>query len=276
MIMPSINGRTQVIVHLAWPSVHLRTPSFFNPRMIERGIDAVLVPWQVKPEALTQVWDALRHCESVAGVIVTIPHKISVAGLCDRLEGDAALLKVANVARRHADGTFTGAMFDGEAYVAGLRQQGHEPRGKKILLVGAGGAGTAIAFSLARAGVEKLTISNRDQEKADKLAGQVGAVWPLVNVTAGDNAPQGYDIIINATALGLKAGDAMPFDPDCLDPGALAAEVVMNPAETPVLTAAAARGNPIHQGEHMITAQIDLLADFILRGDDKKLVDNNA
>lgn len=270
MIMSSINGRTQVIVHLAWPSVHLRTPSFFNPRMTERGIDAVLVPWQVKPEALSRVWDALRYCESVAGVIVTIPHKTSVAGLCDQLEGDASLLNVANVARRHADGTFTGAMFDGEAYVAGLRQQGHEPRSKKVLLVGAGGAGTAIAFSLARAGVAKLTISNRDQTKADNVAGQVRGVWPLVNVIAGDNAPEGYDIVINATALGLKAGDAMPFDPVRLDAGALAAEVVMNPSETPVLKAAAARGNPIHRGEYMITAQIDLLADFILFGEVEK------
>lgn len=82
-------------------------------------------PWQAQPEQLPPVWEGLRHSESLAGVMVTIPHKAAVAGLCDRLEGNAATLGVANIVRRETNGGFTGAMFDGEAYVAGLEAQGH-------------------------------------------------------------------------------------------------------------------------------------------------------
>jgi len=259
-----IDGKTRVVVHLAWPSAHLRTPTFFNPRCRELGLNAVLVPWAVKPERLADAWQGLRHVENLAGVILTLPHKQAAAPLCDALEGDAVDLGVVNVARRDGEGRFTGRMYDGEGMVQGMLRQGVDPAGKRTLLLGAGGAATAIAFSLARAGVSSLSIANRSAGRAQALAARVGARVPGVPVQAAGNDPAGYELVVNATSLGLRPDDPMPCDPARLDPGATVAEVVMQPAETPLLIAARERGARVHKGEHMITAQMDLLIGFLL------------
>jgi len=149
-----INGSTRLVVHLAYPSAHLQTPQLFNVRCRELGLNAVQVPWQVHADHLQQVLAALRVSESVSGMIVTIPHKQSIAALCDRLEGPAALLKVANVVRKTPDGALVGRILDGEGFIGGLRRQGRDPRGKKALLVGAGGVAVAIAYALLDAGVQ--------------------------------------------------------------------------------------------------------------------------
>lgn len=259
-----INGKTKVIVHLAYPSTHLRTPSFFNPLMEEQRRNAVLVPWQVSPENLPQVWEALRISESVAGVIVTIPHKTSVAGLCDRLEGAAKFLNVANVARKTDDGQFIGHMYDGPGYLQGLKSQGHEMRGRSVLLLGAGGAATGIAHSMVEEGVARLTIANRTRAKAKALADALNAEFGADIVSEGEAAGGDHDVIINATSVGLKESDPLPIDPETIRPDALVGEVIMQPDITPLLLASAARGCQIHKGKFMILGQTQLLAEFIL------------
>lgn len=134
-----ISGKTRVVVHLTYPAKHLRTPEFFNPLLERLGYDGVLVPWEVSPANLATAWEGLRGIENLAGVIVTVPHKLEVATLCDELKGTALLLKVCNVAKRLADGRFTGRMFDGDGFVAGLKKQGHDLSRKRVLLLGAGG-----------------------------------------------------------------------------------------------------------------------------------------
>lgn len=260
----NIDGRTRVIVHLAYPSTHLRTPSFFNPLIEKQGRNAVLVPWQVSPENLPQVWEALRLCESLAGVIVTIPHKTDIAGLCDELEGAARFLQVSNVARRTDDGRFIGRMYDGPGYLQGLRNEGHEMLGRRVLLLGAGGAATGIAHSLVEEKVECLTIANRTRSKAEDLAAKLNAEFGTDIVSADEAVGGDHDVVINATSVGLKADDPLPIDPDSIQPDALVGEVIMQPDVTALLEAARARGCAIHKGQHMITGQTELLADFLL------------
>ncbi|MCA3459259.1 MAG: shikimate dehydrogenase [Rhodobacter sp.] len=259
-----INGTTKVIAHLAYPSKHLRTPLFFNPLCEQQGRNAVLVPWQVHPDQLDAAWEGLRQVESLAGVLVTIPHKTAAARLCDRLEGVSKLLGVVNAARRLPDGRFVGRIFDGLGFVHGLGKAGHSIAGKRVLLVGAGGAATSIAHALIESGVESLTITNRSPEKADQLVNLLQREFPGRRLRAGDNHTGGYDIVINGTSLGMKADDPVPFSADTLESGTLVAEVIMQPDETVFLKQAAARGCVIHKGHHMITGQIELLAAFLL------------
>lgn len=259
-----INGKTKIIVHLAYPSTHLRTPSFFNPLMDMHRRNAVLVPWQVSPENLSQVWEALRVSESVAGVIVTIPHKTAVAHLCDRLEGAARFLKVANVARKTPDRQFIGRMYDGPGYIEGLRSQGHEMRGRRVLLLGAGGAATGIAHSMVKEGVAGLTIANRTRAKAEALGDALNAEFGTTIVSAGEANGRDHDVVINATSAGLNESDNLPIDPGTIRPDALVGEVIMQPDVTPLLIAAQARGCQIHKGKFMIQGQTELLAEFIL------------
>lgn len=258
-----ITGTTRVVVHLTYPAKHLRTPSLFNPLLERLGHDGVLVPWEVAPANLACAWQGLRGIENLAGVIVTVPHKLEVAHLCDELQGTAQLLNVCNVARRLPDGCFSGRMFDGEGFVRGFQNQGHGLAGKRVLLLGAGGAATGIAHALLAEPLAQLVISNRSAVKAEALASQLRSLVPGRQVAAGPADGRGFDVVINATALGLKAGDPLPLPVETLAPGTLVAEVVMNPDLTALLEAAQARGCQIHKGVHMLTGQVQLLADFL-------------
>ncbi|MBM2766293.1 shikimate dehydrogenase family protein [Burkholderia anthina] len=259
-----IDGKTQVIVLMAWPSTHIRTPGFFNALCAERGINAVMVPWAVRPEHLDAAWQGLRHIDNLAGIVLTIPHKQNAAPLCDSLEGDAGLLHVVNAVRRNADGTYTGRVYDGFGLVDGMLRRGIELAGKRVLLLGAGGAATAIALSIARHRVAQLTIANRSADKADRLATLVAHTTPGARIDSGPAKARGYDVIINATSLGMKPDDALPVDLDGMGADTVVAEVVMNPAQTSLLNEAAARGARIHHGEHMVTAQLESFVEFLL------------
>lgn len=262
--MQVISGKTRIVAHLAHPAGHLRTPGLFNAFCARRGLDAVLVPWQVAAEDLPAVFEGLRRVENLAGVVVTIPHKGAVASLCDRLSPTARALGVVNAARRDGAGRFHGAMFDGTGLVRGLRDQGHEVRGRRVLLIGAGAAATGIAEALLREGVECLTIANRSEATAMELVHRLHAALPDGRVAFGPADATGADLVVNGTSLGMKPDDPLPLDPATLAPGTLVVEAVMEPDMTPLLRIAGARGCVVHKGVHMITGQIGLLVDFLL------------
>lgn len=259
-----ICGTTKIAVHLAHPSTHLQTPLRFNSRCIARGIDMVLVPWDVAPADLAGAWDGLRNIRNLAGVVVTIPHKEAVAALCDNLAAEAAAMAVCNVARRRPDGTFLGEMYDGRGFVEGLLKCGHVLKGKTVLLLGAGGAATGIAHALAGAGVRKLRIANRTRAKADILVAAVAARFPALTVLATEPDVAGVDVIINGTSIGMHTSDPLPVDLRAMAKGAVVAEVIMSPDVTALLSTAKGLGADIHKGVHMIDAQIDLLINHLL------------
>jgi len=258
-----ISGATRLLGIVADPIAHVRTPQAINRLLAERGVDAVMVPMQVGADGLAAWFAGLRAVRNLSGIVVTVPHKESAAALCDALEPDAEAIGAVNAIRREADGRLVGAMFDGLGLVAGLRRNGIDPAGHSALLVGAGGAASAVAFALAGAGVSRLTIANRTVAKADALARRVGAAFPGIPVAAGPADPAGFSLVVNGTSLGMAAGDALPVPPERFDPGAVVAEVIMQPARTALLIAAEARGCRVHEGRHMLDAQLSLLADFV-------------
>ncbi|WP_418025359.1 shikimate dehydrogenase family protein (plasmid) [Paracoccus sp. TD-10] len=261
----TIDGKTAVLVHLACPAAHLQTPQRFNPRCVARQVNAVLVPWQVKPDHLALTMNALRHAESLAGAIVTIPHKETCARLCDRLEGVAETLQVANVIRREADGTLTGRILDGEGFVGGLRERGIALQGRSALIVGAGGVALAIAAALIEAGVTRLRVANRTAARAEAMVDRLRQLGSgSVALEVGQADPTEFDLAVNATSLGMHDGDALPIPADLITPGMTVAEVVMVPKVTPLLQEAADRGAATVPGEAMITGQIDPFIDFVL------------
>ncbi|MBY0430163.1 MAG: shikimate dehydrogenase [Rhodospirillales bacterium] len=261
--MHEINGATRLIGIVADPISHVRTPQALNRLFAERGTDAVIVPMHVTATHLAEVFAALRRIGNLSGLVVTVPHKESVVALCDELGPEAALVGAANAVRRLPDGRLIGEMFDGRGFVDGLRRAGIDPAGHDALLAGAGGAASAIAFALARAGVSRLTITNRTAAKALHLAERVATAFPGVTVRAGEPDPRGYSLIVNGTSLGLKPGDPPPLPVERLEPATVIAEVIMQPARTPLLAAAAMAGCRVHEGRHMLDAQLSLLADFI-------------
>jgi len=262
----SISGHTRLVVILAHPVHHVRTPAAMNAHFAAIARDAVLVPMQVSPGDLAPVVAALRRVENLGGIVVTVPHKEAIAALCDELTAAARIVGAVNVIRRQPDGSLLGGQFDGEGFVAGLRANGHAVRGRRIWMAGAGGAAAGIGHALLRHGAAALTIHNRTDARAEALVARLAAALPDAAIAAGGPDPGGHDIVVNATSLGLKPGDALPVPPERLHPGMLAAEVVMQPDVTAFLEAAAARGCGTHRGIHMLTGQVAILADFVTAG----------
>lgn len=258
-----ITGKTRVYAIVADPITHVRTPEMLNPYLANLGIDAVVVPWHVRADDFPAIWQSCRHLQNLGGLVITLPHKVRAARLCDSLGNSGRQVGAVNAVRRERDGRMHGDMFDGQGFIGGLRRQDIEPRGMSTLLVGAGGAGSAIAYALAEAGVAKLTLTNRNQARAEALAKAVTAVHPQCPVRVGKPDPTGYQLVVNATSLGLRRSDPLPVDPDRLEANAIVAEVIMRPDTTPLLEAAEARGCLIHRGRHMLEEQRRLLVDFL-------------
>jgi len=209
---------------------------------------AVVMPVQVAADDLAQVVGALKRLPNLGSIVVTVPHKETIAPLCNQLTETARLVGAVNVTRREPDGTLTGGQFDGEGFVAGLRAAGHEVRGARIWMAGAGGAAAGIGYAVLRHGAAALTVHNRTTARAQALVDRLAA---------------GLEIVVNATSLGLKPGDALPVDPSQLEACMLAAEVVMQPEVTPFLREAAARGCRTHGGLAMLVEQVAILCDFV-------------
>jgi len=262
--MPWVTGTTQLFATIAHPADHVRAPMVFNPMFAERGLDRVMVPMDVPPGELPGVITALRGMVNFRGMAVTIPHKMAIAELCDSLGPEARLTGAVNAVRFEPDGSMHGDNFDGAGFVAGLRQQGYDPAGLDVLMLGAGGAARAIAMALCTAGVGRLRILNRTPDKAAAIvAGLADLAGHRQAEVAHADDGSGVDMIVNTTSLGLHEGDSLPIGLDGVDATTVIAEIIMVPERTAWLAAAEERGLATHYGRHMLDCQIDLIGRFI-------------
>lgn len=256
-----ITGKTKICFIIADPIHHVKTPQGINRLLEEAGKDVVMVPVHVSSNDLISIVNGFRAMHNLAGFVITVPHKTAMAKLCDELSEDAARMEAVNVVRRTEDGRLHGAILDGKGFVAGLREEGIEPEGRSAYLVGAGGAANAIAYALAEAGVTQLTLANRTQEKAEALRIRLGEAYPRLPISLGDRDPRGHDLVINATSLGLKEGDALPLDIESLTEEQIVADIIMDPTETSMLKVAKSRGCTIQYGLPMLKNQLKLMAE---------------
>ncbi|MGV4988436.1 shikimate dehydrogenase family protein [Streptomyces sp. NRAIS4] len=257
-----IRGTTRLYAVLGDPVAQVQAPALMNPVLAELGRDAVVVPVHARPQHLETVVRGLQRMENLDGMFVTVPHKVAVRRLADRCATTVDIVGSANVLRREPDGSWLAENFDGSGFVAGLVKAGHTPEGRRAALVGAGGAGSAIAAALLAAGVDRLCLYDTDTVKLTELAARLDGHWPgRVHTLSGPHLSD-TDIAVNATPLGLRADDPLPFPPAALPPGCVVADIIMKPRETRLLREAAARGHRIHHGIHMLEGQLNSYRDF--------------
>jgi shikimate dehydrogenase len=261
--MMEITGNTRLFGIVADPVSQVKTPQAMRRLFEARGADAVLVPMHVSAQGLAEVVHGLRQVQNFGGMIATVPHKTAMLELCDEVTPAARLVGAVNVVRRNPNGSLYGDILDGEGFVAGLRKHGIEPRHKHVFLCGAGGAAKAIAFALAQAGVERLDIHNRTPAKAHALVARLSPIYPDLQMSVVSASPAGYDLVVNATSLGMQEGDLLPCDVQDLRAGQTVAEIIMAPVLTPLLAAAQSKGCLIQYGLPMLECQIELMADFM-------------
>jgi shikimate dehydrogenase len=252
-----LSGKTHLYAILADPVAHVRAAEFFAPAFAAHGLDAALIPLHVLPPDLATVAPALQKLRNLRGLVITIPHKETMAGLCDQLGPDGRLCGAVNTVRFADDGRLVGDMFDGIGLVQGALTSGIALAGRSVLLVGAGGAGRAIAFALAREGVGSLTVANRTPGRAEALAADVARGGPNARVTVGDANPTGHEVIVNATSLGLHEADPVPVDPNLLRPEMDVVEIIAAVEVTPLRRAATDLGCRTMGGRAMVDHQIE-------------------
>ncbi|MBK6005886.1 shikimate dehydrogenase [Ramlibacter ginsenosidimutans] len=257
-----INGHTEFIAHLGWPTHSFKAPMIYNPYFESVGINAVVLPMGCKPEAFTGVLRSLFTLENIRGALITMPHKVSVVDLLDEVTPTVKVAGSCNAVKRTADGRLVGDMFDGEGFVRGLLGKGLALRGASALVVGSGGVGSAIAASLAAAGVGTLALHDVHASTADALAARLRTHYPAIAVQTGSSDPAGFDLVVNATPLGMNPGDPLPVDIDRLDGRTFVGEVVMKSEKTAFLRAAEARGCRVQVGTDMLFEMIPAYLEF--------------
>jgi len=257
-----IRGSTALIAHIGWPTHTFKSPMIYNPYFEQAGIDAVVVPMGCRPEPYPALLKAVFALENICGALITMPHKVATVALLDEASPAVQIAGACNAVRRGADGRLQGDLFDGEGFVRGLRRKGCAVAGARALVVGTGGVGSAIAASLAAAGVAGLALYDARTEVAAGLGQRLARFYPDLAVTTGQNDPAGFDLVVNATPMGMNDGDPMPMDVARIAPEAFVGEVVMKSEMTAFLRAAQARGCRFQVGSDMLFEQIPAYLEF--------------
>jgi shikimate dehydrogenase len=257
-----ITGETILIAHLGYPTKTFKAPMIYNPYFEKIGVNAVVMPMGVMSEDYAAVLKSVFRLTNIRGALVTMPHKVTTISLMDEVSTTARIAGACNAILRRPDGALAGDMFDGEGFVRGVARKGRRMQGASALVVGCGGVGSAIAASLAAAGVARLGLFDAFLSSAEALGSRLKAHYPKLEVATGSNDPSGYEIVVNATPIGMNDGDPLPIDVERLSASTFVGEVVMKQEMTPFLRAAQAKGCAIQIGVDMLFEQIPAYLEF--------------
>ena len=257
-----INGQTELVAHIGYPTHSFKAPMIYNPWFDKAGVNARVIPMGCKPEDYPAFLKLVFKLSNIRGALITMPHKVTTIGLLDEVFPTAAISGACNAVRLGSNGQLQGDMFDGEGFVRGVLRKGMKLQGARALVVGAGGVGCAIAASLAAADVGTLALFDVNTASAEGLAGRLRQHYPALQVITGSNDPAGFDLVVNATPMGMNAGDPMPMDVSRIASTTFVGEVVMKTEMTAFLAAAAERGCRVQIGSDMLFEQIPAYLEF--------------
>ncbi len=259
---PIVDGATQLYGIIGDPIVQAKSPEVFTARFQAAAVNAVLVPMHVKPESFDQTVRGLKALANLHGIIATIPYKSRILEFVDRVLPTGRRVGAINAMRREPDGRWAGDMFDGKGLVAGLRANGVEPRGQRVMLLGAGGAGSAIADALAEAGVAAITLFDQDGAKAVRLAERIAHEHPSSSCRVAAPTIEGQDVLINATPVGMLPTDGLPADFTSFHAQLFVVDIVPRTENTSLLVRARSAGCRTMAGREMVNGQVEEIMRF--------------
>ncbi|MBU7576160.1 MAG: ThiF family adenylyltransferase [Hydrogenophaga sp.] len=257
-----INGTTELIAHIGYPTHTFKSPMIYNPYFEHVGVNAVVVPMGCQPPDYPAFLKSIFTLTNIRGALITMPHKVATVGLMDEVTPTVRVAGACNAVKRTEDGRLVGDMFDGAGFVRGVQRKGLNLQGARVLVVGSGGVGSAIAASLAGAGIGAIALHDVNATSASALGLRLKASYPRIEVSTGSNDPAGMDLVVNATPMGMNEGDPLPMDVSRLEARTFVGEVVMRTEMTAFLSAARARGCPVQVGSDMLFEQIPAYLEF--------------
>ena len=255
---------TKIFGCIADPINHVKAPTLFTSEFQRRNIDAIMIPINTSKNNLKDVIAGLKKIKNFCGLTVTIPHKIEIIKYCDKVELEANQTGAVNWVK-FKDNMLIGNNFDGLGFIAGLNKSNIQLSNKSVCIFGAGGSGMAISFALLKHNIKELKIVNRDKIKADKLVKRLKIFFPKSRLQIeefSDPAISNSDIIINATSIGLKSNQGIPFKVIKTKKNCLIADIIMDPEETLLIKEAKRLKKQVHLGKNMLENQIDLAGKY--------------
>jgi shikimate dehydrogenase len=259
-----VDGNTKLFPVIGDPIAQVKSPAGITGEFHAKGQNALCVPWHVKPADFDVVMHGLKATQNCDGYIVTVPYKLRALPYVDNPSPRAQRVGAVNIIRRDGADSWTGDMLDGFALVTAVRNTGFDFKGKRALVMGSGGAGSAIIDAIAEAGAVSITIADLDQKKANDVAARLGSAHAGCTFTVGAAVAEGHDLIVNATPYGMGEGDGMPAPFGKLDPAIVVADVITKPEITPLLTHAKGCGCRISTGIQMYQAQAAMIAGYLI------------
>ncbi|HMD20080.1 MAG TPA: hypothetical protein VKH40_07145 [Alloacidobacterium sp.] len=263
MKLEKLSGETLLYPIIGDPIGFVKSPQRLTAKFEEMGHNGICVPMLVPAGVLESVLRGLGSVPNVRGLLITMPHKNAMYAHCATFSRTSKLLSVVSIARRNADGSWHWDMLDGAAFVAALKKEGARLERARVLQVGVGGAGSAIAIALLDAGVRELILHDANQSRRDELV-QLLSCLDRGRVVAGPPDPTGYDIVVNATPMGMSPNDPLPVPAHLLTSSMFVGDVVAGHGVTPFLQVARAAGCKTSDGFQMVEAGIEIMPDFLL------------
>ena len=260
--MTTITGTTRVFYCIADPIDQVRAPEVFNAVFASARMDAIMVPLRVHPDRLESTLRALFESPTVGGVSLSIPHKAAATAIVDRCSDIATISGAVNAVRRDVSGALEGDLFDGVGFTGLLQRAAISYVGKRVLIIGAGGAASAVSTALADEGASAIGLYDPDVAKARQLAERLRARFHIEAFAASSSDPSGFDLIVNASPLGLKDSDPLPVDVAAIPAHAAVCDILMKNQPTPLLRGARARGLVAEPGFDMLIRQTPHYLDF--------------
>lgn len=262
-MVESLSGETRLFPIIGDPIIFVKAPQRLTAKFEARGHNGICVPMQVRDGDLEGVMRGLSLVPNVDGLLITMPHKNAAFAYCATSSETSRLLGVVSVTRRNADGSWHGDMLDGIAFVSAQKEEGAKPEGARVLQVGAGGVGSAIAIALLDAGVRELIIHDTNQSRLAHLVELLSGLG-RGRVIAGPPDPTGCEMVCNATPMGMAAEDPLPVPAHLLTSSMFVGDVIAGHGVTPLLQAARAVGCKTADGVRMVEAVMEIMPDFLL------------
>jgi shikimate dehydrogenase len=261
---PFVDGATRLFPILGDPIAQVKSPAGISSEFHAKGHNALCIPLHVSIADFDTVMRGLKASQNCGGYILTVPHKLRAMPYVEKPSARAQRIGAVNIVRRDGPDSWVGDMLDGVGFARAARNTGFDFKGKRALVMGAGGAGSAIIDAIAEAGAAAITISDLDNAKATDVATRLGKAHAGCSITDGAAVADGHDLIVNATPYGMGQGDGMPAPFGKLDPNVVVADVITTPEITPLLAHARACGCRISTGVQMYQAQAAMIADYLI------------
>jgi shikimate dehydrogenase len=233
----NITGKTRVTGLFGYPVEHTLSPAMHNAAFDHIGLDFRYLPFLVHPDSLREALDAVRAL-NLAGVNITVPHKEKVIPMLDEVDGEASFIGAVNTVV-NSGGKLTGYNTDGRGFMRSLAERDITVQDRRILIAGAGGASRAVSYYLSEKAAE-VRIFDPDRPKLNKLVSELSKIRTNVSIAETPAGAGGFDILINATPLGLKNNDPLPFDVSVLSPQQVVCDLIYR--KTALIDSASKKG----------------------------------